>query len=92
MTGGRICEFPKYVIITDLNLSGVGLLSTRVGLTVVEVLEVEPEDPVLEVDEVVVFILSSRRQEAMKLKPRNSSWALALGGTPGESVNRKHIH
>lgn len=38
---------------------------------------------------VVVFILSSSKQEAMKLKPRNSSCAFALGGTPGESIHIK---
>jgi len=31
------------------------------------------------------FILSSNRQEAIKLNPRNNSWAFADGGTPGES-------
>jgi len=34
----------------------------------------------------VAFILSSSKHEAMKLKPRKSSCAFALGGTPGESV------
>lgn len=30
---------------------------------------------------------SSNKQGATKLKPRNNSWAFALAGIPGESVN-----
>ena len=35
---------------------------------------------------VAPFFSSSTRAGATKLKPRNKSWAAALGGMPGESV------
>lgn len=79
-------------LLTERNISGLGLLSETGALEVVTIDDPLPPLPTnalfvtLEVlFGVVAFILSSSKQEAMKLKPRKSSCAFALGGTPGES-------
>lgn len=72
-----LCPLSLSFFLTDLNISGVCL-----------------SEEVVDAAELTfdwsgdAFILSSSRHEAIKLKPRKSSWAFALGGTPGESKNQ----
>ena len=48
-----------------------------------------------DIDSIVLSVgipCSSNKQGATKLNPRNSSWAVALGGRPGESERREIYH